>query len=61
MTIPIPLLDEGPVILSGSFPLSEAGWDQLIRVLQAMRPGLVRPAPAAKNDLPPTASPSPEA
>jgi hypothetical protein len=62
MTIPIPLVGEGPVYLSGAFPISGSNWDQMIRVLEAMRPGLVTPEqPAPKKNLPPTASPLREA
>lgn len=59
MTIPIPLLGEDPVYITGSFPLSEASWMQMIRVLEAMKPGLVDPGRNA--NLPPTASPAPRA
>jgi len=59
MTIPIPLLGEHPVYISGSFPLSESSWSQMIRVLEAMKPGLVNPDAGRKTNLPPTASPEP--
>jgi len=29
------------VTLSGPFPINQAAWDQMIAVLQAMKPGLV--------------------
>lgn len=62
MTIPIPLVGQEPVFLSGAFPISGSNWDQMIRVLEAMRPGLVTPEqPASKENLPPTASPLHEA
>lgn len=61
MTIPIPLLGEGPVYLTGEFPLTEEGWGQMMRVLEAMRPGLVAPNSVSERNLPPTASPEPEA
>lgn len=57
MTIPIPLLGEAPVYVTGTFPLSEASWAQMIRVLEAMKPGLVDPTAGRKKNLPPTASP----
>lgn len=58
MTIPIPLLGEDPVYVTGSFPLSEANWAQLLRVLEAMKPGLVAPSTGPEKNLPPTASPA---
>lgn len=58
MTIPIPLLGEDPVYVTGSFPLSEANWAQMLRVLEAMKPGLVEPPSEPKKNLPPTASPA---
>lgn len=62
MTIPIPLVGQGPVYLSGAFPISGPNWDHMIRVLEAMRPGLVTlEQPARKENLPPTASPMHEA
>lgn len=62
MTIPIPLVGQGPVYLSGAFPISGSNWDQMIRVLEAMRPGLVTPEQLPqKENLPPTASPLHEA
>jgi hypothetical protein len=58
MTIPIPLLGQDPVYVTGTFPLSEASWDQLLRVLEAMKPGLVEPPRRSETNLPPTASPA---
>jgi len=59
MAIPIPLIGEGPVYLSGNFPISGTNWAQLIRVLDAMRPGLVTAdETAADKNLPPSASPT---
>jgi hypothetical protein len=38
------LLDDGQqVVLEGNFPVSEGAFETLLAVLQAMRPGLVRP------------------
>jgi hypothetical protein len=45
MTIPIPLVGSALVQIVGAFPISEAAWDQLMRVLDAMKPGLVAEAP----------------
>ncbi len=42
-TILIPLHpDERPAMLTASFPLTEGEWENLIAMLEAMRPGLVR-------------------
>lgn len=60
MTIPVPLLGAEPVYVTGNFPLSEANWEQFVRVLEAMKPGLVMPSAGAERNLPPTASPVPE-
>lgn len=39
--VPIPLSADQWVTLQGAFPLPEADWDQLMRVLAVMKPGLV--------------------
>ncbi len=57
MTIPIPLLGGSPVYISGEFPLTEGNWSQMMRVLEAMKPGLVEPDVGPKENLPPPASP----
>ncbi len=41
VAIPIPLVGGESVTISGSFPITEPAWQQLIRVLEAMKPGLV--------------------
>lgn len=41
LAIPIPLLGGASVTVSGSFPISESAWQQLMHVLEAMKPGLV--------------------
>lgn len=40
--VPIPLSATEWVTLQGRFPLSESAWDQLLRVLDVMKPGLVK-------------------
>ncbi|GAA2614268.1 hypothetical protein SMC26_24140 [Actinomadura fulvescens] len=40
-TIPIPLVGGMSVAITAQFPISEAAWQQFIRVLDAMKPGLV--------------------
>ena len=40
----LPISTETVVALAGTWPLSEAEWDQFIHVLAAMKPGLVVPA-----------------
>jgi hypothetical protein len=40
---PIPLIDNGVVVVEGEFPITIRDWDQFIAVLQAMKPGLVTP------------------
>ncbi len=42
ITIPIPLVDSTRVQIAGEFPISEAAWKQLLAVLDAMKPGLVK-------------------
>ena len=49
MTIPIPLVGSEQVQLSGQFPISTVAWDQLMNVLQALKPGLVRDDAEAWN------------
>lgn len=39
----IPVSPGNNVALTGNFPLSSREWEQLIVVLEAMRPGLVGP------------------
>lgn len=41
--VQVPLLDAEWVTLQGAFPLTEQAWDQMIRVLDAMKPGLIKP------------------
>lgn len=41
MAIPIPLIGSSPVQIVGEFPISERAWSQFLRVLEAMKPGLV--------------------
>lgn len=43
-TIPIFLPGGAFVELVGAFPISEAAWDQMMRVIEAMKGGLVTPA-----------------
>jgi hypothetical protein len=40
--IPLPLVGGQSVVIEAEFPISESAWDQLIAVLTAMKPGLVR-------------------
>lgn len=42
LRIPVPLVDGPPVVIEGEFPITEAAWTQLLAVLTAMKPGLVR-------------------
>ncbi len=42
--VPIPLSATEWVTLQADFPLSEDAWDQFMRVLEVMKPGLVAPA-----------------
>jgi hypothetical protein len=39
------------VTVQGDFPLREDAWDQMIRLLEVMRPGLVAP-PRPESDTP---------
>lgn len=48
--VPIPLSANEWVTLQGDFPLTEAAWDQLLRVLDVMKPGLVVPALSPAED-----------
>jgi hypothetical protein len=41
MSVPIPLSATEWVTLQGPFPVSEQSWEQLMRVLDVMKPGLV--------------------
>jgi hypothetical protein len=41
VAIPILLVGGESVTISGSFPITEPAWQQFIRVLEAMKPGLV--------------------
>jgi hypothetical protein len=43
-SVQLPLSASEWVTLNGAFPLSEAAWEQLLRVLQVMKPGLVAPS-----------------
>ena len=43
LTIPVPIIGGSPVMVEGEFPISEAAWSQFIAVLEAMKPGLVKP------------------
>ena len=38
---PIPLIDNGVVVVEGQFPITERDWKQFMAVLEAMKPGLV--------------------
>ncbi len=40
--IQLPLPDTAWATLQASFPLTEAAWDHMLRLLEAMKPGLVR-------------------
>lgn len=40
-TVAIPLSPDDWVMLSGVFPTTPERWEQLLRTLEAMRPGLV--------------------
>ena len=42
VSIPFPVEGSTPVILHGKFPISEASWDQIMAVLVAMKPMLIR-------------------
>lgn len=42
LTIPVPLAGAEPVTIEGKFPITEAAWGQLMAVLTAMKPGLVK-------------------
>jgi hypothetical protein len=53
LTIPIPLVGAQPVQLTGKFPIPERAWNQLLQVLEAMKPGLVE-QPVAAEDVPAT-------
>jgi hypothetical protein len=48
--VPIPLSANEWVTLQGPFPLTEAAWAQLLRVLEVMKPGLVAPAVEPSDD-----------
>jgi hypothetical protein len=48
----IPLISGGAVDLDGMFPLTEQDWDHFIRVLTAMKPGLVRDDAVATGAAP---------
>jgi hypothetical protein len=45
----IPLIDSGAVTVEGQFPISEQDWAQLMAVLAAMKPGLVKSAPVSSD------------
>jgi hypothetical protein len=47
VSIPILLPGVRPVHITGAFPITEAAWQQLIRVLEAMKGGLVSDDPDA--------------
>lgn len=49
LTIPLP--GRTPVIIEGDFPISDQQWDQLMAVLNAMKPGLVSVAEEHASDL----------
>jgi hypothetical protein len=49
-TFPIPLPGGTSVAISGKFPISEDAWQQLLRVLDAMKPGLVAASSRAPED-----------
>lgn len=40
--IPLPLASGTWPVLKGNFPMSPEAWEQMIALLQAMKPGLVR-------------------
>jgi hypothetical protein len=46
---PIRLISGGEIAVEGAFPIAEDDWDHFIRVLNAMKPGLVR-TEVAKTD-----------
>lgn len=50
--VPIPLSATEWVILQGPFPLSGEAWDQLLKVLNVMKPGLVAAKPSEANQAP---------
>jgi hypothetical protein len=52
--IALPLPDGSWLTLSGKFPMAEAAWNQLIVMLNAMKPGLTVGAqgPYASQDTP---------
>lgn len=49
-TVPIPLSASESVTLNGSFPLSESAWEQLLRILEVLKPGLVMPPLSLHTD-----------
>lgn len=40
-SFPIPLIDNGVVVIEGQFPLTERDWKQFMTVLEAMKPALI--------------------
>lgn len=48
-TVHLPIDSETWAVLEAAFPLTQDGWDQMIAVLQAMRPALVQPSNREKG------------
>jgi hypothetical protein len=46
----IPLMGGSPVMVEGAFPITEQDWDQMMAVLNAMKPGLVSHAEPDEDD-----------
>jgi hypothetical protein len=51
VSVPLPVAPSEYVFIQGVFPLTEAKWDQMQAVLEAMKPALVlEPERAGSND-----------
>lgn len=50
LTIPVPVIGGDPVVIAGTFPISEAAWTQFMAVLAAMKPGLVEVVEDAEDE-----------
>lgn len=49
-SVQLPLSATEWVTVQAAFPLTEAAWSQMLRVLDAMKPGLVAPAPPSSDE-----------
>ena len=45
-SVNLPLREDRWAVFHAEFPLTEEEWDQMIAILKAMKPGLVKRAPA---------------